>query len=184
MRGIILGVILSVATIPAHAQTGSSQCRWVGGTWTCHSQQNQGVDWSRGVIRPPDFVGAFEAGAEARRRDEERRAVAPPPQVMQPSGPATGSPIPTDYLDRWYVAARPRMAIYPDFDEKVYSKNVEITPAMVWLMSTSPYAADISYYLATHKAEAAAISRMPLVQAGRAIDALGAKFASQEKAAP
>jgi len=137
-----------------------------------------------GVIKSPDFMGAFEAGEEARRREVERRAAITPPVMPRPGAAVSGSAIPADYLDRWYVAARPRMGLYPDFETKVYSAKVDISPAVVWLMSTSPYAADIAYYLATHKAEAAAISSMPLANAGRAIDQIAAEFAKGQPPSP
>ncbi|MCT2559233.1 hypothetical protein N0B51_09575 [Tsuneonella sp. YG55] len=77
---------------------------------------------------------------------------------------------PPEYLTAWLRAAQPRMGLYPDFEQKVFAPEVNITPDMVRLMTSSPLAADISYYLATHRAETTAISQLPLLEAARAID--------------
>lgn len=94
-------------------------------------------------------------------------------EILRPfDSPATqsvNSEVP-DYFTAWIEAAKPRMGLYPEFEKVVTAPEVNITPDMVRLMTSSPLAADIAYYLATHRAEATAISQMPLLEAARAID--------------
>jgi hypothetical protein len=47
---------------------------------------------------------------------------------------------------------------------------------MVALMAESPYAAEFAYYLGKHPDEAAAVSRMALPQAGKAIYSIEKKL--------
>jgi hypothetical protein len=47
---------------------------------------------------------------------------------------------------------------------------------MVRLMAGSKYAADIAYHLGKNRAEALAISRLPLIEAARAIDQIESRF--------
>ena len=97
-------------------------------------------------------------------------------QAPAPSGQAPANP---NYLTQWMEAARPRMGLYPDFEKVVFAREVNITPDMVRLMTSSPMAADIAYYLATHRAEATAISQMPLLEAARAIDRIESELQSE-----
>lgn len=105
----------------------------------------------------------YRAQTEAARRQAESSSVG-----QAPTDEKQGQ-LP-EYLQMWYQRAQPRMGLYPDFAEKVFADNVAITPGMVMLMSGSDYAADIAYYLATHQAEARAISQLHLLDAARAID--------------
>ena len=66
-------------------------------------------------------------------------------------------------------AIKSRKAMYPDFDKVVLHGNAPVTPSMLRLMSESPYAADIAYYLGQHPEQSGAIARMPPEQARSAI---------------
>lgn len=107
------------------------------------------------------------AEAEARRAAEEERnrqsTPAPTPQQPGPIDPV---------IQDWLKAALPRLHLYPDFDKVVFAPDVPITTDMVRLMAGSTYAADIAYYFGTHKAEAWAVSQMPLLEASRAVSAI------------
>lgn len=87
-------------------------------------------------------------------------------QLNKPSPKNDENPV----FDEWLKVAAQRMGLYPDFEKVVFSSEVPITNDMVRLMTTSPLAADIAYYLGTHKYESLAISKMNLAQAARAID--------------
>lgn len=73
-------------------------------------------------------------------------------------------------IDAWLQAAVPRMGLYPDFEQVVFAADVAITTDMIRLMTPSPLAADIAYYLGTHKMESLAISKMSLMEQARAIE--------------
>ena len=72
MRGVLLGVALSVISSPLVAQT--TRCTTVGNQTTCRQAPASGVDW--GSIQPPaDVGGQFMRSFEASRRlADERRA--------------------------------------------------------------------------------------------------------------
>lgn len=107
---------------------------------------------------------------ENRRRQEEaaRRNVAA-------SVPPANPPMNPD-LATWLKNAEPRMHLYPDFREVVFAENLSITNDMVRLMAGSRFAADIAYYLGKNRAQAVAISQMPLLDAAKAIDQIEARF--------
>jgi hypothetical protein len=113
---------------------------------------------------------------ERQRLEFERQR--PRDQAGQPGAavplapPASSDP----YLQEWMAKAQPRMGLYPDFAAVVFESDVAITPDMVKLMAGSEFAADIAYYLGTHKAEARAIAMLPLLDAARAIDAIEAQI--------
>lgn len=183
--GIAFVLALLVSSGPAASQS-QTTCQWIGQVWTCNgTSQRSGIDWSNGRSG-----GSFndslrlgmEMGEAARRARDERdrvraetelyraQAEAVRAQGQQAPAPSSQPPANPDYLAQWMAAARPRMGLYPDFDKVVFAREVNITPDMVRLMTSSPMAADIAYYLATHRAEASAISQMPLLEAARAID--------------
>jgi hypothetical protein len=107
---------------------------------------------------------------EAQRRIKENanrpQELPNPDQFNKPSQKSDENP----FFDDWLKVAVQRMGLYPDFEKVVFSSEVPITNDMVRLMTSSPLAADIAYYLATHKYESLAISKMNLAQAARAID--------------
>ena len=83
-------------------------------------------------------------------------------------------------IEEWLRSAGPRMGLYPDFEAVVFAKDVAINTDMIRLMSTSPLAADIAYYLGTHKMEALAISKMTLVEAAKSIGRIEESFKSSK----
>jgi hypothetical protein len=118
---------------------------------------------------------------ERQRLEFERQR--PRDQAGQPGAAAPVAPPASSdpYLQEWMAKAQPRMGLYPDFAVVVFESHVAITPDMVRLMAGSDYAADIAYYLGTHKAEARAIAMLPLLDAARAIDAIEAQIKSGAK---
>lgn len=126
----------------------------------------------------------YRAQAEAARAAIQPPARAKWESLLDPfesvsgSAPQTQTPA-SDYTAAWLAAAQPRMGLYPDFAEKVFAPEVPISPDMVRLMTGSTMAADIAYYLATHRAEATAISQMPLLEAARAIDRIESELKSK-----
>lgn len=106
--------------------------------------------------------------------DEQRRAIQMENQrreaelqQSQPPQPGQG-PAPTqreiEVMTRWQSAAAPRMGRYPDFAEVALAPDVIITMDMIELMSSSPYAADIAYYLGKNKAKSMEIAQLPLLR--------------------
>jgi hypothetical protein len=71
--------------------------------------------------------------------------------------------------DKWLQAVEPRRRNYKDFNSVVLGPGVPITFQMMDLAAGSAYAADISYYLATHKTETTEIAKMPLLDQALAI---------------
>lgn len=109
--------------------------------------------------------------AEAQRRHMEEQARA---QEKQRQPPANNQSDPV--IDEWLKAAAPRMGLYQDFEKIVFSPDVPITTDMIRLMTPSPLAADIAYYLGTNKTESLAITKMSLVEAARSIDRIEARL--------
>ena len=70
---------------------------------------------------------------------------------------------------KFMEAIKPRKDMYPDFDKVVLQGNAPVTPAMLGMISASPYAADIAYYLGQHVEQSGAIARMQPDQARSAI---------------
>lgn len=79
------------------------------------------------------------------------------PQEMQP------------HMRQWLKSAQPRMHLFSDFEQVVYSPDVAISDDMIKLMASSSFAADIAYYLGSHKMEATAIKSMAILDAARSI---------------
>lgn len=161
-----LGVLLST---PAYSQT-KTTCQWIGNVWTCEQPtQSQGIDW--GILnnsrnqQADSFRRGVEMGEQARRAEREGKR-------GEQRGPEAGvsQALSPEIFSKWLERAKPRMGLYPDFAKVVFESDVAITPDMVLLMATSDYAADIAYYLGTHKAESLAIARLPLLEAAKALD--------------
>lgn len=111
--------------------------------------------------------------AEAQRRYMEEQARAQEKQRQQQSQTSNQS---DPVIDEWLKAAAPRMGLYQDFEKVVFAADVSITLDMIRLMTPSSIAADIAYYLGTHKMESLAISKMNLADAARSIDRIDAKL--------
>lgn len=68
---------------------------------------------------------------------------------------------------------------YSDFEEVAYDRSAtHITPMIVDILADCDHPADIAYYLAKHRVEGVAISRMTPVRAAREIAKLEMKLAS------
>ena len=171
----------------AFAQT-TTNCQWNGSVWTCNqSSSRSGIDWGILERRRNDYNESVQRGMDIgdqirRSRDERERIRAETEmyraQTQAAQRQAQSSTPGADYLQIWYEKAKPRMRLFPDFEAIVFAEDVNISTDMVMLMSSSDYAADIAYHLATHKAEAMAISRLSLLDAARAIDAIEEKLIS------
>jgi hypothetical protein len=79
---------------------------------------------------------------------------------------------------KFIEAIKSRKEMYPDFDKVVLHGNAPVTPSMLCLMSESPYAADIAYYLGQHPEQSGAIAKMPPEQARSAIKQIEAAAAA------
>lgn len=188
--GLVVLLLASASSV-ANGQTRST-CQWVGSVWTCNSSGGQGIDWSRASRPSTDaaesFARGMELGEQARRAKLERERLKLEQDRLQlerellerrkldaqkPGQTASGA-LP-DYTAKWLEKARPRIGLYPDYAKVVFEGDVAITPSMIMLMSSSDYAADIAYYLGTHKAESLAIAQLPLLEAARALDAIESK---------
>lgn len=185
-RWIIPAAIFAL-TAPAFAQS-TTTCRWVGQVWTCDqtappptSQTAPRINWD--ILRAPnhDFSNSFQQGfaigermrrsrIEQERIEAETELLRAQRRVIEQGNGQGQNANPPDYIARFTAAAAPRAHLFPNFWDVVSQPDLPITVDMVILMSASPYAADIAYHLTTHRAEATAISRLPLLEAGRAID--------------
>ncbi len=103
------------------------------------------------------------------REEEARRQQSQ--QVAQPADPI---------IDEWLKVAAPRMSLYPDFEKVVFASDVSINMDMIRLMTSSPLAADIAYYLGSNKLEALAISKMNLADASKSIDRIEKKLKNKK----
>lgn len=196
---LFIGVALAMAQ-PAASQS-NSRCYWVGTVWTCDTSASPSpapaprIQWPKNNSND-SFRQGMEIGAQLRRARQEQERIElererlelerqrleaerqrPRELSGQPGASSPGAPAPVadPYLQEWLAKAQPRMGRFPDFSAVVFESDVTITPDMVRLMAGSDFAADIAYYLGTHKAEARAIAMLPLLDAARAIDEIEAK---------
>lgn len=100
---------------------------------------------------------------ELQRNAEQQRRAPPPPK-------------PDPVIDEWLRAAGPRMGLYPDFEQVVFAQDLAITTDMIRLMTPNPIAADIAYYLGTHKMESLAMSKMSLPEVAKSIERIEVKL--------
>jgi TolA-binding protein len=117
---------------------------------------------------------------QLRQMEEQQRAQERQRQQQIEERQRQSQPVnqPDPIIDAWLKAAAPRMGLYPDFEKVVFSAEVAITTDMIRLMTPSPFAADIAYYLGRNKIESMAISKMTLVQAARSIDQIELRLKS------
>jgi len=78
----------------------------------------------------------------------------------------------------WQLAMASRKSRYPDFDTVVFVPDNPVNQDMIQWMAISPYAADIAYYLGTHRQEAQQIAALRFLDTGRAIKEVEARLAS------
>ena len=101
------------------------------------------------------------------RRREEQALKAQAPQITNELPP---------FMLQWLKSAQPRMHLFPDFQQVVFSQDLAISDDMIKIMAPSPFAADIAYYLGTHKIEAMAIKTMSLADASQAISGIESRL--------
>ena len=196
-----LAAAVCALSLPAHAQSTSS-CSWVGNVWTCNHtapppplNPAPPIQWD--TLRQPNntFSDSFERGRaigermrqsrlEREKIEAETELLRAQRRAIEQNAGQGGVPVSLapDYLAKFTAAAASRKHLFPDFDAVVSQPDLPITVDMVILMTSSPYAADIAYYQATHRAEAAAISRLSLLEAGRAIDRIDRELQEADKA--
>lgn len=83
---------------------------------------------------------------------------------------------PAAILARYQEAIKYRQYRWNDFEKVTTAPELQLSLDMVALIAESRYAADIVYYLGKHPEESAAISKMALPDAGRAIFSLEKKI--------
>ena len=85
------------------------------------------------------------------------------------SGPEANERDRTAFV-RWAKAVAPRKHLFPDFERVVFAVDVPISVPMLELLAESEYAADVTYYLGTNKAEAVRIAGLPFLDQAVAIN--------------
>jgi hypothetical protein len=134
-------------------------------------QQAQQIEQIRALRLQNEQAEAQRRLMDQQAQDRQRRQA----DAVRSQQPQTNNQ-PDPIIDEWLKAAAPRMGLYPDFEKVVFAPDVSITTDMIRLMTPSSLAADIAYYLGTHKIESLAISKMTLVEAARSIDRIEAKL--------
>lgn len=117
-----------------------------------------------------------QAKIQMRALEEQRQQEAKNQQKNTQENSSQKAPSIDPLIQDWLKAAGPRMHLYADFEKVVFAPDVSINLDMIRLMSRSQFAADIAYYLGTHKMETLAISQMALLDAARAVDRIEAEF--------
>lgn len=135
-------------------------------------RQAQQIEQIRALRIQNEQAEAQRRYMEEQQAEERRRRQADAARTQQPQSNNQPDPV----IDEWLKAAASRMGLYPDFEKVVFASDVPITTDMIRLMTPSPLAADIAYYLGSHKIESLAISKMSLVEAARSIDRIEAKL--------
>lgn len=197
----VTSLVLVGSPIAASAQT--SNCQWLGAVWSC-SQTPAPRPLDFGTLMSPADVGSsvmqgFRQGAEDRQRADQARfeaeriraqtellraqTEAARAQIAPVNSPPATTQAPPWFLN-WFEAVASRRTLFADFGAIVLGEGSPITPDLMVLMTSSPLAADIAYYLCTHRAEATAISQMPLLDAARAIDKIEAELRAKAPAGP
>lgn len=129
--------------------------------------------------RNEDFYSSMEARISALKEDKKKDE-----SYIQKNQTGISNPLSDTRLDKWLISAQPRMHLYKDFDKVVFAPDVPISESMIDLMSDSQYAADIAYYLATHKIESLAISKMNSFSAAKALAVIEQRFMPQKSTIP
>ncbi len=84
----------------------------------------------------------------------------------------------------WKERAAKFAEAHPDFTQKVYAEDIQISESMFEAIADSEYGPEVAYYLADNPEEAERISKLSAAAAGRAIGRIESKFeASKETAA-
>ena len=73
---------------------------------------------------------------------------------------------------------------HEDFDEVVFSPDVEVTPLMDQVVHESEYGADMAYFLASHQEEVHRIAVLPPYQQIRELVKIEAQFSGKKESVP
>lgn len=170
---------------PVYGQTSSTNCQVFGNSASCQTRTQPtapGIRWDQ---MPGPRNTATESlqqgmalGSQAAQSRAERKRIEAETELYRAQAEAVrrgtqSAPIveaAPDYVARWRTAVGPRAHLYPDLVEKITDPLLPLSQSMIELLSSSPLAADLSYYLATHRTESAAIAGMGLLDQARAID--------------
>lgn len=116
-----------------------------------------------------------------RQRTEAVRRENTSPYIPSAAAAGTSSPSTLNAIvEKWLVAAQPRMHLFADFDKVVFASDVPFSERIIEMMSGSDYAADIAYYLAQHKAQVIAIDQMSTLESAKAISNIEARLKSSK----
>lgn len=129
-------------------------------------------------VQTLDIGRTMREAAEVRLLQEQARAVQLENERRKREADESQSPEIDVAFGRFSEAIKYRRYRWDDFDRIVMDKGLPMTADMLSLMAESRFAADIAYYLGTHRDEAGAISQMALPEAGRAIFAIEKKLAA------
>lgn len=147
---------------------------------TLNQQISRGTNFS---FPAPDYQGwaamqnaqtqANQAATQRRLIEEQTRAMQlennqREAQAKKQQKPVDAQEVPP-HMQQWLKSAQPRMHLFSNFEQVVFAQDVSISDDMIKLMASSPFAADIAYYLGSHKMEATAIKSMTMLEAARSI---------------
>lgn len=113
---------------------------------------------------------------EQRLLDEQRRHDA---QQGNGAVSAHDRAIVQGQISKFMQAIKPRKGRFADFDQVVFHSKTPLTTGVLAVMSESPYAADIAYYLGKHPEQSGAIAQMGPTEAGQAVRQLEATIAAE-----
>ena len=152
----------------------------VGHAQTLNPQISRGATFSVPQIDYQGMAAIQNAQTQANQAAMQRRLIEEQTRALQlennqreaAARNSQSSGVPQEmppYMQQWLKSAQPRMHLFSDFEQVVFSPDVAISDDMIKLMAGSPFAADIAYYLGSHKMEAAAIKSMAMLDAARSI---------------
>jgi hypothetical protein len=133
--------------------------------------QNQNLDTMQ-QIRLMDEQRLLE---EQRRRDAQSRH----PQQGNGGVSARDQAIVQSQISKFMQAIKPHKHRFADFDQVVFHSKTPLTTEILAVMSESPYAADIAYYLGKHPEQSGAIAQMGPTEADLAVRQLEATIADE-----
>ncbi len=152
----------------------------VGNAQTLNQQISRGVTFTVPQIDYQGMAAIQNAQTQANQAAMQRRLIEEQTRALQlennqreaaaRNSQSSGrlQEMPT-HMQQWLKSAQPRMHLFSDFEKVVFSPDVAISDDMIKLMAGSPFAADIAYYLGSHKMEATAIKSMAMLDAARSI---------------
>ena len=117
---------------------------------------------------------------QRRADDRARRRIE---KALQADGHAggPGQPLPPQVqIKNFMDAIKPRRQRFADFDKVVLQSNTPLTQSMLAVITASPYAADMAYYLGKHRDEAGAIAQLPPPEGGEAMKQIEGSMAVRD----